>query len=136
MIKKTTRRERYWEAGQAPDSLLDWVSKNVVAATKDYWEDCDPAAWVDSKNGRMVFTVRGPGKPTAKDPSGQSDGYKLDLYLMALLKEYSAPYEDIGGPFSDDQREDLRNRAAALRKLSGDVAALAVRAEKWLKNEA
>lgn len=31
--------ERYWEAGEVPDVLLDWVNENVVAAIKDCNEE-------------------------------------------------------------------------------------------------
>jgi hypothetical protein len=56
-----------------------------------------------------------------------------DIYLVAFdvldrLTEYSEPYADMGGPRSDAQREDMRERAAALRKLADEVAALADRA--------
>jgi len=120
--------ERYWEAGEVPDVLLDWVNDNVVAAIKDCWEDNKPVAWADVEEGRMVLTVGGPGKPTADDPSGQRDIYTLKFDILAELTEYSAPYEYIGGPCSDEQREDMRERAAVLRKLADDVAALASRA--------
>jgi len=120
--------ERYWEAGEVPDVLLDWVNENVVAAIKDCWEDNKPVAWADVEEGRMVLTVGGPGKPTADDPSGQRDIYTLKFDILAELTEYSAPYEYIGGPCSDEQREDMRERAAVLRKLADDVAALASRA--------
>lgn len=120
--------ERYWEAGELPQVLLDLVNENVVAAIKDCWEDDKPVAWADVEDGRMVLTVGGPGKPTAEDPSGQRDIYTLTFDLLAELTEYSAPYKDIGGPRSDEQREDMRERAAVLRKLADDVAALAARA--------
>ena len=120
--------ERYWEAGEAPEALLDWVNENVVAAIKDCWEDDKPVAWADVKDGRIVLTIGGPGKPTAEYPSGQSDIYTLTFDVLEELTEYSAPYEDIGGPCSDEQREDMRERAAVLRKLADDVAALAARA--------
>lgn len=120
--------ERYWEAGEAPEVLLDWVNENVVAAIKDCWEDDKPVAWAIVKDGRIVLTIGGPGKPTAEDPSGQRDIYTLTFDVLEELTVYSAPYDDIGGPCSDEQREDMRERAAALRKLADDVAALAARA--------
>lgn len=120
--------ERYWEAGEVPDVLLDWVNDNVVAAIKDCWEDDKPVAWAGVEEGRMVLTVGGPGKPTADDPSGRRDIYTLKFDILAELTEYSAPYEGIGGPCGDKQREDMRERAAVLRKLADDVAALAARA--------
>jgi hypothetical protein len=126
--KETAMSERYWEAGEVPEVLLDWVNENVVAAIKDYWEDNKPVGWAEIKDGRMVLTVGGPGKPTADDPLGQRDIYALTFDLLAELEEYSAPYADIGVPRSEEQREDMRERAAALRKLADDVAALADRA--------
>lgn len=120
--------ERYWEAGKVPEVLLDWVSENVAAAIKDCWEEDKPVGWVDVEDGRMVFTVGGPGKPTEDDPSGYRDIYSVAFDLLTELAVYSDPYEDIGGPCSDEQREDMRERAAALRKLADDVAALAARA--------
>jgi hypothetical protein len=126
--------ERYWEAGELPELLLhqelllDLVNENVVSAIKDCWEDDKSISWADVEDGRMVLTVCGPGKPTAEDPSGQLDIYTLKFDVMDELREYSAPYEDIGGPCSDRQREDMRERAAVLRKLADDVAALAARA--------
>ena len=120
--------ERYWEAGEVPDVLLDWVNENVVAAIKDCWEEGKPVGWVEVEEGRMVLTVGGPGRPTEDDPSGRRDIYSVVFDLLAKLTEYSEPYADIGGPRSDAQREDMRERAAALRKLADDVAALAARA--------
>jgi hypothetical protein len=104
------------------------VSNNVVAAIKEFWEDGSHVAWADVEDEAMVLTVAGPGKPTAADPSGMSDIYTLKFDLLAQLTTYSAPYDDIGGPRGDAQREDMRERAAALRKLADDVAALAARA--------
>ena len=120
--------ERYWEAGEVPEVLLDWVNANVVAAIKDCWEEDKPVCWVEVEDGRMVLTVLGPGKPTEDDPAGQLDVYAVTFDMLAELTEYSEPYASVGGPHSDVQREDMRERAAALRKLADDVAALASRA--------
>lgn len=123
---------RYWNADDVPatDVLLDWVNKNVIAAIKDCWEDDNPVAWAEVEDGRMVFTVGGPGKPTEEDPSGQHDIYTLKFDLLTELTEYSTPYKDIGGPCSDKQRDDMRERAAALRKLAGEILELAARADE------
>lgn len=126
--EEQTMSERYWEAGDVPDVLFDWVNKNVVAAIKDCWEDDKPFAWAGVEDGRMVLIVGGPGKPTAEDPCGERDIYTLTFDLLAELTEYSAPYGSISGPRGDKQREVMRERAAALRKLADDVAALAARA--------
>lgn len=126
--------ERYWEAGEVPDVLLDWVNDNVVDAIKDCWEDDKPVAWAGVKDGRMVLTVGGPGKPTAEDPSGQSDIYTLTFDVLDELAEYSEPYADIGGPRSDAQREDMRERAAALRKLAESIFGLADAADMTANN--
>ena len=120
--------ERYWEAGEVPDGVLDWVSETVAAAIKDCWEDDPPGGWVDHEDGRLVLTVAGPGKATAEDPSGQKDIYTVTFDLLAELTIYSEPYADIGGPQGEAQLEDMRERAAALRKLAEDVAGLAARA--------
>jgi hypothetical protein len=121
--------ERYWEAGGTPDLdevLYDWVNENVLAAIRDFWEE-QPVSWVGVKDGRMILTVCGPGKPTEDDPSGQNNIYVARFDLVKELTDYSDPYEGLSG-CSDAQREDMRERAAALRKLADDVAALAARA--------
>lgn len=120
--------ERYWTADEVPEALLDWVNDNVVAAIKDCWEDDKPAGWLEVEAGRMVLTVGGPGKPTKYDPAGVRDIYTVAFDVLDKLTEYSEPYSDIGGPRGDAQRNDMRERAAALRKLADDVAALADRA--------
>lgn len=128
--------ERYWNAGEVPDALLDWVNENVVAAIKDCWEDDEPAGWVEVECGRMVLTVGGPGKPTEDDPAGERDIYSLTFDLLEELTEYSEPYANIGGPCSDAQREDMRERAAALRKLADDIAKLAADAHETANAQA
>lgn len=121
---------RYWEACAVPDAVLDWVNENVVAAIKDFWAGEEPVVWVDSKGGRMVFTVGGPGRPTEKDPSGESDVYTLTFDMLEELTYYIDPHEDISGPLNDDMREEIRWRAAELRKLAEDIAGLAQKAER------
>ena len=102
------------------------VEENVVLAIKDCWEDNEPVCWLEDDDGRMVLTVAGPEKP--EDPPNPQDVYSVRFDLLAELTEYSEPYADIGGPRSDEQREDMRERANFLRKLSEDIAALAIRA--------
>jgi hypothetical protein len=119
---------KYWKDGEVPEVLLDWVNENVVAAIKDCWEDDKPVAWANFEDGRMVLTVTGPGKPTAEDPSGYRDNYTLTFDVLEELRNYSAPYEEIGGPHKAADLGDMRERAAVLRKLADEVAALAARA--------
>jgi hypothetical protein len=123
--------KRYWNADDVPatDVLLDWVNQNVVAAIKHFWEDDKPVVWIENKDDCMVITVAGPGIPTIDDPAGENDIYTTKSDLLAELKRYSEPYADIGGPCSDAQRTDMRERAAALRKLAGDILELAARAD-------
>ena len=121
--------KRYWEADEIPDALMDWVSENVAGAIKYFWEDDPPFGYVNDVKGNIFICVLGPGKPTEEDQLGMWSNYTVNFDLLAKLKEYSEPYYHIGGPCSDAQIKDMRERAYALRKLANDVAALADRAE-------
>ena len=119
--------ERYWHGGDAPDALLDWVSENVVEAIRECWETDAPAGWIEEKEGRLLLKIGGPGKPTAEDPTGMTDIYTVKFDLLSELTDYSEPYADVGS-LSDVQKEDMRERSTALRKLADDIAGLASRA--------
>jgi hypothetical protein len=104
--------ERYWNADEPPDEILDWVSDNVVSAIKEYWEFL-PVAVAELRDGHFVLTIEGPGKPTDEDPTGQHDTYSATYDLLRALQAYS-----------DQPGEE---RAAALRKLADDVATIATK---------
>lgn len=120
--------DRYWEVGDGSDELRDLVNENVIAAIKDCWEDDQPVAWVDKKDGRLVMVLGGPGKPTQEDPSGQHDIYTLVVDLLAELTEFGDPYN--GRACSDAQKEDIQERTAYLSKLAGEITCLATELRK------
>jgi len=122
--------KRYFEVSEVPDVLFDWLNEKVTGLIEEYWEDNKQVAWTEVEDGKMVLTVAGPGKATVEDPSGDSDIYTLSFDILEQLKDYSDPYEGIGGPCSDEQREDMRERAAMLRKMADSVADMADRAAK------
>lgn len=121
-------KKRYWEATETPGVILDWISKEVEDSTKLYWDGETPITWCDSKDGRAVLVVTGPEKPD--DGSGITDIYTISFDILENLTDWSKPYDDVGGPRSDAQREDLHERADVLRALSEDIARLADAAEK------
>lgn len=121
--------ERYWQAGNPPDCLLDWVNENVVEAIKNCWEDENPPAWADVENGRMFLVVAGPEKPTEDDPLGERDIYKLTYDVLAVLTAYTDEYQDMGCQLlGEEQLADMRERAAALKKLADEIYLLSERA--------
>jgi hypothetical protein len=125
--KDTNMKERYWNAsGDVPEAILDWVNDNVVEALRYWWEEDEPTVWADVEDSRFVLVVAGPMKPEP-NAEGREDIYSVRVDLLELLTEYGTPYED-SGPCSDAQREDMRERAAELRKLADSVSALAARA--------
>ena len=113
--------ELFWDAGDVPgDALRAWANKNVLDAIKYFWEEDPPVCWIDAKDDKLVLTVSG--------PRCQNESYSLDLDVFELLTEYGNPYADLkGGPCSDGQCEDMRERADVLRKLAVDLTTLAVR---------
>lgn len=132
--------ERYWNVGEVPVALEDWVSSNVAEAIRYFWEDDPPVVWIgddlEKTSGRLVLTVGGPGKATAEDPAGGLDIYSLDVDLLGEITEWSKPYADIGGPRSDEQRDDMRERAATLRKFAELIVGLADAADMTANDEA
>jgi hypothetical protein len=116
--------ERYWEANNVPDVLLDWVDENVVAAIKDFWEVENINSWVDIKADRLVLVVAGPEKPINED-TGYEDIYTHTFDLIDEITVYSKPYADIGGPCCDEHKIDMIERATALKKLADEIAKLA-----------
>ena len=121
---------RYWNAGTPPDVLLDWVNDNVVAALYQCWEEDPPSISIDEgPEEPLTIVVYGPDKPTEDNPLGTFDIFTAKCDLMDALKEYATPYDSGGGPNSEAQREDVRERAAKLRELEKFVSALAATAE-------
>jgi len=117
--------DRYWEADEPPDTLLDWVNKNVCEAIKDVWEIDNPIGWIDVEGETVLLIVAGPEKPM-----DQSNIFTLKFNLVDQLAEYAMPYADIGGPRGDKQREDMRERAATLHRLSKTISDMAAEADK------
>ncbi len=116
--------ERYWEAGKSPDAMLDWVSQNVADAIRYFWEEDPPVAWIEDDleehGGRLVLTVGGPEKP-----DDEGDIYSLSVDLLSELSSWSVPYGGIGDPPSEEQRQDMKERAAALRSFARAIVELA-----------
>jgi len=118
--------KRFWEPDDPPDVLLDWVSDNVEAAIKHFWEVDKPAWWIAFEGDKLVFVVVGPERP--------GGSYSLNLDLLDELKDYIEPYR--GGPTSASQMEDVHQRVVVMRKLAADITALADLAEQWLDKPA
>ena len=125
--------ERYWNAGEAPDAVLDWVSKEVEEAFHSYWEDYTPITWCDDVDGRLVIVAAGPDKPEVE--GAPSDIYTINVDILAPLTDWSEPYRGIGGPKGDAQREDVLDRAKVLRKLAAYINDLAESLESEARKE-
>jgi len=128
--------ERYWEASEASDAMLDWASENVANAIKYFWEEAHPVGWIEDDlaehGGRLVLTIGGPEKPKVggpENPDEPTDVYSISFDLLSELTDWSAPYAYNGGPRSEAQAEDMRERAAALRKFAREIERLADSAE-------
>lgn len=105
--------------------LEDWVSENVVAALDDCFEN-NSGGWIDFEGDRFLLTIAGLEKP--EDDSGILDCYTLQVDLLQRLSQYGDVYGP-HGPRSEAQREDVRERAARLRKFAYEVTAIAQKAE-------
>jgi hypothetical protein len=116
--------DRYWNVGDAPDALQDWVSKEVEHAIKYFWEQDKPNGWIDVDGEKICVKFCGPEK--VDDPR---DIYSVDVDLLAEMTEFADPYEHHGGPVSDIQLQDMRSRAAVMRKIADHATALAERCE-------
>jgi hypothetical protein len=66
--KEQMMSERYWEAGEVPEVLLDWVNENVVAAIKIAGKTTSLLPGAEVEDGRMVLTVGGPGETHGRRP--------------------------------------------------------------------
>lgn len=75
-------KPRYWEPDDPPAALFDWVSRNVEAATKEYWKG-KITSWLAMKRGRFVVVVVGPDKP-----GGSGDAYTADIDLLGMVSEF------------------------------------------------
>lgn len=123
------KRDRYWEADTPPDDALrDWVCDNVKEAVRYFWYDDPPTAHIDRTGKRLSIVFTGPPRPTKKDPFGGDYRYFKEFDLLSLLSEYGNPYGDLGGLIGDEQRQDVRDRAAVLTAFSNAVARLASQA--------
>ena len=100
--------ERYWDAGDAPEALLNWLDENIVAAVTDCWGEHDVQCLVEKKDDRLVFKILGPEMPTG-------EVLTLRFDLLSELKSY----------IEDEDNEGI----TALRKLTDDITALCDRAE-------
>ena len=125
----------YWEASEPPEALYDWVDQNVRAAIEDFWERDVKLAWVDCdwKDGKFTGPLEvvfpGPEKPSHPF----RDIYRAEFRLLSLIKDFAEPYDSIGGPCSEEQRADLRQRAEILREFARSINELAAKAEQAAK---
>lgn len=115
----------YWMPNDPPESLLEWVSSNVAEAMRRQWEDEPPTILVEDGKGAMANRLRlvvlGGDKPTDLDPSGLSDCYSVEYDLLCELRDYADQYKSIGGPQSQEQIDDQKERMSQLRKLAADI---------------
>ena len=123
--------ERYWNSGDVDAELADFANEQVCAALKQTWETDPPLAWIDDeRKDRVVMIVGGPEKPvSAADLDSPIDIYAVEFDVLHELELYADPYAP-NGPCSEEQRRDMAERVAVLRKLSDDIAALAARVEQ------
>ena len=103
--------------------LEDWfesqVEEAVNEATESNWERL--GCWVEADDdGSLVFLAAGPDKPELNN-EGLEDIYTKSWGILGQLHCYFDTYSDIGGPKSEEQRQDVRERRAALERLANDI---------------
>lgn len=130
-------KERYWCAGDMPEEVIEaldwWVSDNVAYAIMHFWESDKPVCWIEEDRQDVVLTVAGPPKPAKQDDLVQGEIYTARFDVLQELKEYGFPYGDEGPRHEGKaQCQDVRDRAAVLRKFAADVIEIADRAEALL----
>lgn len=121
--------DRYWHDDipqGIEDLLLDWVNKNVVAALHDSWGR-DRSIDIGNKNGRAVLYLIGSDKPTDEDPTGQKRCFLIQSDLLESVEEYLNVYTFMGGPKSQAQIDDVKERVSLMLKTSKDIADIAER---------
>jgi hypothetical protein len=114
--------ERYWEPGDAPggDPLKDWVSENVIAALAKLIED--GGAWIGVADEKLTVTFHSFEMPEKEGEP--SDIWHKDFDLLEMAMEWAGDYDGLQ-QLSDQQREDLEERARLLDELAAKFRARA-----------
>ena len=103
--------------------LEDWfesqVEDAVNEATEYHWGEL--ACWVEAgDDGSLVFLAAGPEKPELNH-QGLVDIYTKRWKILDQLNCFVDPYTNIGGAKSEEQRQDVRERRAALEGLANAI---------------
>ena len=113
---------RYWEPVPPPEALLNWVDENVKQAIDDMWTGKMPIVWIggDEEDTVHILTVAGPEKI-----NDETDCYSWDFNVLDEVKCYLRPYAEIGGPCSEEQREDMKERISRIREFAEKISDMA-----------
>lgn len=104
-----------------------------MGKVEQFFEGWKPVAWIDEEGERVTLTVAGPDKPMKNGKQELQDVYTVTFDVLDYIEDFVSVYDDLGGPVSDEQREDLRERAGKLRRFAEAVTALADRAAAQAK---